>query len=464
MSTDLTTLPVHALSAGLAGGQFSPVDLMEACLARIAALEPKLQAFVHVHEAEARRAAEAADKARRAGQAKGPLHGIPIAVKDLVEVQGHATAAGCYVWRDRMSAYNATLVEKLLAAGMIVLGKTHTVEFAYGAWGTNQHMGTPWNPWDMDVHRTPGGSSSGSAVAVAARMAPCAIGTDTGGSVRIPAAWCGITGLKTTIGRISTHGVIPLSPTLDTPGPLTRSVEDCATLLVLLQGNDPADPLTANLPPSAPMADLKLGVKGLRLARLPDSERAEFDPEILAAYDRSLKELAAMGAEIVDLSPGGKSLRESGDLVGRIISAECYPRLAELVDNDALPLDQAVRVRVRAGAAISPGEYAEVLAERERGKREFAKRIQGIDAVLTPSAMTPPIPVADVDQSTTPALTTRWVNFLDLCALSLPNGMTTRALPSSLQIVCRGGDEAMALRIGWALESATEWQKMAPLV
>jgi aspartyl-tRNA(Asn)/glutamyl-tRNA(Gln) amidotransferase subunit A len=300
-------------------------------------------------------------------------------------------------------------------------------------------------------------------VAVAARMAPCAIGTDTGGSVRIPAAWCGITGLKTSIGRISTHGVIPLGPTLDTPGPLTRSVEDCAILLMLLQGNDPADPVTAHLPPSAPMADLKSGVKNLRLARLPDSERAEFDAEILAAYDRSLKELAAMGAHIVDLPPGGKTLRENGDLVGRIISAECYPRLAELVDNDALPLDEAVRVRVRAGASISASEYAEVLAERERGKREFAARIEGIDAVLTPSAMTPPIPVAEVDQSTTPALSTRWVNFLDLCALSLPNGMTANGLPTSLQIICCGGDEALALRIGWALESATDWQKMAPV-
>ncbi len=464
MATDLTTLPVHALSAGLAAGQFSPVDLVDACLARIAALEPKLHAFVHVHEAEARKAAEAAAKAIRDGQAKGPLHGIPIAVKDLVEVKGHATAAGCCVWRDRMSAFNATLVEKLLAAGMIVLGKTHTVEFAYGAWGTNQHMGTPWNPWDLDVHRTPGGSSSGSAVAVAARMAPCAIGTDTGGSVRIPAAWCGITGLKTTIGRISTHGVIPLSPTLDTPGPITRSVEDCAILLELMQGHDPADPLTASLPPSSSMADLKLGVKDLRLARLPDSERAEFDPDILAAYDRSLKELAAMGAVIVDLPAGGKTLRESGDLVGRIISAECYPRLAELVDNDTLPLDEAVRVRVRAGASISAAEYAEVLAERERAKQEFAARIQGIDAVLTPGAMTPAIPVAEVDQRGTPALSTRWVNFLDLCALALPNGMTTHALPSSLQITCRGGAEALALRIGWALENTTEWQKMAPLV
>ncbi|HKU53719.1 MAG TPA: amidase [Rhizomicrobium sp.] len=464
MSTDLSAMPVHALSAGLAAGQFSPVDLLDACLARIVKLEPRLQAFVHIHEAEARQAAEAADKAIRAGQSLSPLHGIPIAIKDLVEVKGHPTAAGCAVWRERMSTHNATLVEKLLTAGMIVLGKTHTVEFAYGAWGTNQHMGTPWNPWDPDMHRTPGGSSSGSAVAVAARMAPCAIGTDSGGSVRIPAAWCGITGLKTSIGRISTHGVIPLSPTLDTPGPMTRSVEDCAMLLMLLQGHDPADPLTAGLAPSAPMADLKLGVKDLRLARLPDSERAGFDAEILAAYDRSLKELAALGAQIVDLPEGGKSLRESGDLVGRIISAECYPRLKALVDNDTLPLDEAVRVRVRAGASISQREYHDVLAERERAKQDFAVRIKGIDAVLTPGTMTPPIPVAEVDQRSTPALSTRWVNFLDLCALALPNGMTGHALPTSLQIVCRGGAEAMALRIGWALESTTEWHKMAPLI
>jgi aspartyl-tRNA(Asn)/glutamyl-tRNA(Gln) amidotransferase subunit A len=463
MGSDLSALNLHALSEGLAARRFSPVDVVEACLARIMALDPKLQAFVHVHEAEARAAAQAADKAIQAGEGLGPLHGIPIALKDLVEFKGHATAGGCAVWRDRISTHTATLAQKLLDAGMIVLGKTHTVEFAYGAWGTNQHMGTPWNPWDMTTHRTPGGSSSGSAVAVAARMLPCAIGTDTGGSVRIPAAWCGITGLKTTIGRISTHGVLPLSPTMDTPGPIARSVEDCAILLVAMEGSDPLDPLTASLPPSAPMASLRQGVHGLRLARLPDGERAEFDAEVLAAYDRSLKELAAMGAEIVDLAPGGRTLRESGDLVGKIISAECYPRLAKLVDDDTLPLDQAVRVRVRAGASITPRQYHDVLADREQAKREFAARIEGIDAVLTPSAMTPAIPVSAVDQSTTPALSTRWVNYLDLCALSLPNGMTHDSLPTSLQITCRGGGEAMSLRIGWALENSTDWHKMAPL-
>ena len=212
MSTDLTQLPVHALAAKLKSRSVSPVDIVGACLERIARLDPKLHAFVEVYATEARLAAEAADKAIRSGHAVGPLHGIPIALKDLVELEGRVATGGTAVWRDRRATRTATLAQKLISAGMIVIGKTHTVEFAFGGWGTNQHLGTPRNPWDTKTHRTPGGSSSGSGVAVAARMVPCALGTDTGGSVRVPAAWCGITGLKTTIGRISTYGVLPLEP------------------------------------------------------------------------------------------------------------------------------------------------------------------------------------------------------------------------------------------------------------
>ncbi|MCX7280687.1 MAG: amidase [Alphaproteobacteria bacterium] len=460
--SELTDLSLRDLSAGITAHRFSPVDVVEAHLSRIAALEPRLHAFVHVHAAEAKLAAEAADKAIRSGHGLGPLHGIPIALKDLVEFKGHVTTRGCAVNRDRVSTHTATLAQKLLGQGMIVLGKTHTVEFAYGAWGTNEHMGTPWNPWDMKTQRTPGGSSSGSAVAVAARLAPGAIGPDTRGSVRVPASWCGITGLKTSVGRISTYGVLPLSPTLDTPGPFARSVEDCAILLEVLEGHDPNDALTATMPPSNAMPTLKRGVKGLKLARLPDAERSEFDAEVLEAFDRSLKALEALGAEVVELAPGGRSLRESGDLVGRIISAESYPNLAELVDSDTLPLDQAVRARVRAGASISSRQYRDVLAAREIAKAEFSARIAGIDAVLTPSTMTPAIPLSSVDQTQTPAVSTRWANYLDLCGLSLPNGFTKGGLPLSLMISCRGGDEAMALRIGWALESVTDWQTKAP--
>src|SRR6476659_7203334 len=228
--TSPALLPVHTLAADIAARRLSPVDLVDEFLTRIERLEPRLHAFVSVNAANARLAAEAADKAIRSGHAVGPLHGIPIAIKDLVEIEGEIAMGGTAAWRNRIAPRTATLMRKLMAAGMISLGKTHTVEFAYGGWGTNQHLGTPWNPWDPTTHRAPGGSSSGSGVAVAARLAPCAIGTDTGGSVRLPASWCGITGLKTTIGRISVHGVLPLAATLDTPGPMTRSVEDAAIL------------------------------------------------------------------------------------------------------------------------------------------------------------------------------------------------------------------------------------------
>ena len=460
-TASLAQLPMHALAAKLVSRDISPIDIVDACLDRIARLDSKLHTFVEVYDKEACLAAEAADKAIRSGYAVGPLHGIPIALKDLIELEGRVATGGTAVWRNRRATRTATLARKLISAGMIVIGKTHTVEFAFGGWGTNQHLGTPWNPWDAETHRTPGGSSSGSGVAVAARMVPCALGTDTGGSVRLPASWCGVTGLKTTIGRISTFGVLPLTPTLDTPGPMTRSVEDAAILLRVMQGADPLDPRTLALRDTDPMLTLRRGVKGLRLARMPTAERDGVDADVLAAYDRSVDQLASMGADIVDLSLP-RSFRDYGSTTGRIMAAEAYALLSQIVDNNELPLDEAVRPRIRGGAAISSREYLEVLAERETLKLEFAAITADIDALLTPVTTTAAIPIATVDQTSTPAVFTRWVNYLDLCALAIPNGLTTSGLPLSLQIICRGGEEAMALRIGWALQNATEWHERVP--
>jgi aspartyl-tRNA(Asn)/glutamyl-tRNA(Gln) amidotransferase subunit A len=459
---DLRRLPSRPrVAVEIARRRLSPVDLVDECVARIERLERRLHVFVSVNAANARLAAEAADKAIRAGHAVGPLHGIPIAIKDLVEIEGEVAMGGTAAWRNRLAPHTATLMRRFMAAGMINLGKTHTVEFAYGGWGTNQHLGTPWNPWDDSTHRTPGGSSSGSGVAVAARMAPCAIGTDTGGSVRIPAAWNGITGLKTTIGRISTFGVLPLSPTLDTPGPITRDVEDAALLLAVLQGEDLRDRHTLGVHDVDPMRELRHGVKGLRLARLPTDERGAIDVEVLAAYDRSVDALAGLGAEIVDVVLPAR-FAELGAINGRIMSAEAYAALAELVDDNAQPLDQDVRPRVRAGAAISSREYLVALAERERMKASLNAAIEGVDALLTPTALTPALPVASIDQSTTPAVLTRWVNFLDLCAAAVPNGFTAGGLPTSLQIICRAYAEPLALRIAYAYQAAHDWHLRVP--
>src|SRR5882672_544111 len=230
MNPDPCLSPAHVLARDIAARRLSPVDLVEALLARIAAYDPKLHAFIDVYAADARLAAEAADKAIRSGHALGPFHGVPIAIKDIIDIEGRITTGGSASRLDHRATRTATVVRRLVCQGMIVLGKTKTVEFACGAWGMNQHLGTPWNPWDAEVARTPGGSSSGSGVAVAARLVPWALGTDTGCSVRQAASWCGITGLKTSIGRISTHGILPLSPTLDTPGTMARTVRDVALL------------------------------------------------------------------------------------------------------------------------------------------------------------------------------------------------------------------------------------------
>jgi aspartyl-tRNA(Asn)/glutamyl-tRNA(Gln) amidotransferase subunit A len=355
----------------------------------------------------------------------------------------------------------ATLAERLIAAGMIVLGKTHTVEFAMGSFGTNTHLGTPRNPWDLVVHRTPGGSSSGSAVAVAAGLAPVAIGTDTGGSVRLPAAWCGIVGLKVTAGRISTHGVLPLSSTLDTPGPMARSVEDAALIFRVLNGPDPRDPQTLVWPPADPLPELRRGVAGLRLGVMPEAERAGVAPEMLAAYDASVEALAALGAHIVRPALPHR-FAEYGAATGRIIGAEGYRFVGHLVDDESLPVDPHIRPRIQLGRNISARDYQLTLAQCQEDRRQFATALAEADALLTPTAMTPAIPIDTIDQSTTAAHFTRVGNYLGLCGLAVPNGFTAGGLPTSLQILCHPGAEATALRIGWAYEQATDWKARRP--
>src|SRR5450755_1775117 len=270
MPDDLPWTSLSVLSQRLAAGETSSREIVKACLARIDALDARLHAYVEVYRDEAIAGAEAADLQRKAGLARGPLHGLPIALKDLLHIKGRATTAGSKSWRGRVATETATAVERLLAAGMIPLGKTHMVEFAFGGWGRNQPMGAPWNPWDTRAHRVAGGSSSGSAVAVSAGLAPAAIGSDTGGSIRIPAALCGLTGLKPTHGLISLAGVVPLALTLDSLGPLTQTVEDAALLTAAMAGHDPNDAATLGAPQVDFTAALACApdIRGMRITAL----------------------------------------------------------------------------------------------------------------------------------------------------------------------------------------------------
>src|SRR5579862_5047183 len=377
-SGDPSLLSAQRLASEISTGRLSPIAAVEGFLARIAAQNQQLHAYIAVYDDTARLAAEAADKAIRSGHAVGPLHGVPIALKDLIDLEGKVTTGGSAVWRERRSTVTATLAKKLIAAGMIVLGKTHTVEFAMGGWGTNQHMGTPWNPWDLGVPRTPGGSSSGSGVSVAAGLAPWAIGTDTGGSVRLPAAWCGLTGLKTTIGRVSAFGILPLSPSLDTPGPMARSVEDAALLYRLIAGPDPNDPRTLGRPPVGSLETMRRGVRGLKLARMPAVERDHVAAEMLNAYDAACDTLARAGAEIVEIALP-RRLSDYTELTGRIIGAESYFLLSHLIDDQTLPIDDAVRPRIASGRGVSARDYLGALAEQTRAKAEFAAALGDAD-------------------------------------------------------------------------------------
>ena len=452
---------VAELSRAFGARTLSPVDAVGALLERIRRRNSALHAFIAMYADDARLAAEGADRAIRSGHRVGPLHGVPIALKDLVDLEGRVTTGGSKVWANRVSPVTATLAERLIAAGMIVLGKTHTVEFAMGSWGTNTHMGHPRNPWDLAVHRTPGGSSSGSAVAVGAGLAPVAIGTDTGGSVRLPAAWCGIVGLKVTAGRISTYGVLPLSSTLDTPGPMARSVEDAALIYRVLSGPDPRDPQTLGWTPADPLPGLRRGVAGLRIAVMPDVERAGVDADVLTAYDGAVDTLAKLGAEIVRPALPHR-FNDYVAATGRIIGAEGYRFVGHLVDDESLPVDPHVRPRIRLGRDVSARDYLLALAQMGEDRRAFNAALAGVDALLTPTSLTPPLPIDRVDQGGTGAHFTRPVNYLGLCGLAVPDGFTPGGLPLSLQIVCRAGEEAMALRIGWAYEDATTWKDRRP--
>src|SRR6266550_1231426 len=317
MNSDLAFLSLAELSRLLAARKTSSREIVEAFLVRITSLDARLHAYSDVYYSEARTLAKAADLERDAGVVRGPLHGLPIALKDLLHFAPHQTTAGSKSWLGRKSDVTATVIARLLAAGMIPLGKTHMVEFAFGGWGRNEPMGAPWNPWDMAIHRVAGGSSSGSAVAVAAGLAPVAIGSDTGGSIRIPAALCGLTGLKPTYGIVSLAGVVPLATTLDSVGPLARTAEDAALVMAAIAGPDPADPATIQL-----WRDLGAHV---------DEESFAFDLE-----DVMLRN-------------------------GRIIAAEAYAVHRAYIEDAALQIDPGVRQRTLAGKSVSAADYLDEL-------------------------------------------------------------------------------------------------------
>jgi len=451
-STDLASLTATQLSARIAAGELRCVELAARLLERIEAQDPKLHAFVEVYREDALAAAEGHDRLLRGGHRLGPLQGIPVALKDLCEYEGRVTTGGSALWKNRVSATTATVVRRVLAAGMVIVGKTHMVELALGGWGTNQGMGTPWNPRDRTTHRIPGGSSSGSGVAVAAGLVPVAVGSDTGGSIRLPCSFCGTVGLKPTFGRVSNAGILPLSPMLDTVGPMTRSVEDAELVFRAIHGPDPEDPQTLAQPAGDPLPALRAGVAGMRLAVPPGSELADHEPAVAEAFAAALRTLESLGARLVE-RPIQATFEGARDRHGRIMGAEGYAANRRWIEEDGLPVDQWVRERFLTGREVPAWEYLELLRERRAERAAFLRGLDGIDALLTPTTPVTAPALEQVDEhSFFFARYTRPVNHLGLCALALPSGRSASGLPTSLEIIGRPWDEATVLRIGYAFE------------
>ena len=326
-------------------------------------------------------------------------------------------------------------------------------------------MGAPWNPWDNATHRVAGGSSSGSAVAVAGGLCPAAIGSDTGGSIRIPAALCGITGLKPTYGRVSLYGAVPLSGTLDSIGPLARTVEDAARLTAAMSGPDPRDPATL----AAPRGDLEAAlaeeadIRGMRITTLaPEGFPAYTLPDVVRAYQAAIIALRDLGAR-VDEAPFPLDFEDMMVRNGRIIAAEAYALHRAYIEDPSLDIDPWVRQRVLGGKAVSAADYIDLLALRQRAIGEFGHWMRDRDALLTPTLPITATPLADVDEATTPLATwTRTANYLGACALTLPAGFSAEGLPIGVQVTGASFADATLVRIGRAFQQATDWHRRRP--
>jgi aspartyl-tRNA(Asn)/glutamyl-tRNA(Gln) amidotransferase subunit A len=460
---------ITSLSARMRAGQVGPVAYVESLLARIAALDERLHAFIRVTADRALAQARAAEDILRSGADVGPLHGIPYAAKDLFDVKGVPTTAGTRLLAGNVAAHDCTVVRQLAAAGMVLLGKTYTVQFAYGAAGVNHDQGTPHNPWHPVPH-APGGSSSGSAVAVAAGLAPMALGTDTGGSVRVPAALCGIVGLKTTVGRVSRAGVYPLSWTLDSVGPLTRSVEDAALVYQAMQGADARDESTAGVAAHDVLRGLKDGVKGLRIAFGETTFFDGVDAEVERAVREAGQVLRSLGAQLTGIAVPEASAAWAEEKRPLLIAAEACAVNREFLDQHLDALDPVIGPRMLGGRKLSAPDYYALLRRFAQLRQEVKWTLRDVDALIVPTTMAAARPLAEFDTSFESYLeynvkvhrNTGLGNILDLCAVSVPCGFTSEGLPIGLQIYAKPFAEDMALRVAYAYEQATEWHTRRP--
>ena len=467
--TPLNYQTITELATLIRKHEISCVELVQHFVSRINCLEDQLNAYRLLCTRRALDNAQAADADFEAGNDRGLLQGIPYAVKDLIDVKGLATTAGAKLLERHIAAEDATVIRSLDQAGMVLLGKTNTVQFAFSGVGINHDHGTPHNPWSHR-HYLPGGSSSGSAVAVAAGLVPTALGTDTGGSVRVPAALCGTTGLKTTVGRVSRAGVYPLSWSLDSVGVLARTVEDVALVYQSIQGADMNDDATLGLGEQDVLKDLKSGLKGIRLAFAETVFFDDIDPEVdkaVRACGRVFENLGAdvssiafeEAAEALALNPGGV-----------FIASEGYTLNQKWLEEHFDKLDPVVAQRMIKGKDITAETYLGNMLAAKRLRSKVYNALADIDALLVPTTCLPAKSVAEVDADLDTYLNNNTLylrntsigNTLNLCGLNVPCGLTKAGLPIGLLIYGKPFLEEVILKIGYAFQEHTGWHRNTP--
>jgi aspartyl-tRNA(Asn)/glutamyl-tRNA(Gln) amidotransferase subunit A len=470
----MTGWTVEGLATAIRAGKVSPVEATQDCLARIGRLDGDLRAFITIDEAGALETARRLEGEQRRGAWRGPLHGVPLAFKDLCFIRGLPTSCGTKTAEYFIAERDCTAVARLVAAGAVPLGKLNMTELAMGPFGDNAHHGHARNPWRPG--HCAGGSSSGSAVAVAAQLALGALGTDTGGSIRLPAAACGIVGLKPTYGRVSRAGVMPLSWSNDHVGPMARTVRDCALLLQVVAGRDPLDatssaqPVPDYLASLGGLASLGAGVAGLRVGVPENFFFQGVHPEMEAAVRKAAEVIAGLGAPVSEIRlPDPQTMSDVCNIVSRSEGSTIHVRLLRERPHEVQPV---VRARLELGLQIPAYDYLQALRLRARLARAFITEVFAqVDILVAPVIPEPAPSLTHATEGPVHELAarqgrfsrlTRPFNGLGLPALSVPCGFSSAGLPLAFQLVGRPFDEATVLRVGDAYQGATDWHTRRP--
>lgn len=485
---DPTDLTLCEAAEAVRGKKISSRELAKACLARIREVDASVRAFVEVYDDELLREAERSDARIASSAPKGPLEGVPVAIKDNICVSGRNITCSSRILGGFVAPYSATVIEKLRGAGAILVGRTNMDEFAMGSSTETSFYGITRNPWDTG--RVPGGSSGGSAAAVAAREVPAALGSDTGGSVRQPAALCGVVGLKPTYGRVSRYGLVAFASSLDQIGPIARSVRDVALLLEVIGGRDPRDSTSVDRTPGGIVGGLSAGIEGLRVGVPKEYFVEGVDAEVRASVQAALDRMRALGAELVDVS-----LPHTGYAVATyyiVATAEASSNLARydgvqyglrayrpagLLDmyerTRSEGFGSEVKRRIMLGTyVLSSGYYdayyLKALRVRTLMRRDFEKAFMRCDVIATPTS---PTAAFAVGEKTADPLTmylsdifTISANLAGIPAISVPCGFTAKGLPVGLQLMARSFEEGTLLRAAYAYEQSTDWHKKKPSV